>query len=197
VVATAAGLTACGDSSSGSSPAPPPGTAAAAPPAGSPAEAHVGPGCGSVPASGPGSFEGMASDPVVTAAADNPILTRFADAVRKANLVDTFNNARDITVFAPANSAFEQLPASTIDHMTSDNATLSRILTYHAVNRRVAPAELSAGNFVSLEGATVSTSGSGQKLMINGNTAVVCGNIRTAKATVYIIDSLLKPPSSP
>jgi uncharacterized surface protein with fasciclin (FAS1) repeats len=33
--------------------------------------------------------------------------------------------------------------------------------------------------------------------MINGNTAVVCGNIRTANATVYIIDSLLKPPSSP
>ncbi|HTK67566.1 MAG TPA: fasciclin domain-containing protein [Pseudonocardia sp.] len=206
VVAGAAGLSGCGDPSPGMSTAPAmsataepapgaPGAPGAAGARGTGRDAHFGPGCGAVPASGPGSFEGMASDPVVTAASHNPVLSRLADAVRKANLVDTLNNAQNITLFAPANSAFEQLPAATIDRMTADPATLARTLTYHAVNRRVAPSELSAGNFASLEGATVSTSGSGQDFKINGNTGVVCGNIQTANATVYIIDAILKPPA--
>ena len=155
---------------------------------------HFGAGCGAVPASGPGSFEEMSGDPVATAASHNPALSRLSDAIKKANLFDTLNNARDITVFAPANAAFEQLPASTMNGIVGDNATLSRILNYHVIGRRLAPADLGAGNFASLEGATVSTAGAGEKFTINGNTAVICGNVQTANATVYIVDSILMPP---
>jgi uncharacterized surface protein with fasciclin (FAS1) repeats len=137
----------------------------------------------------------MATDPVATAASHNPALSSLFSAIQKANLVETLNNARNITVFAPANSAFQQLPQATLDRTLGDNATLTKILTYHVVGRRIAPTELASGNFTSLEGATVSTSGSGQDFKINGNAGVVCGNVQTANATVYIIDSLLKPPA--
>jgi uncharacterized surface protein with fasciclin (FAS1) repeats len=196
VAAAAVLLSACGsDEGTASMPAPPPGAGESAPTTG-PAAAPFGRACGAVPASGPGSFQDMAADPVATAASHNPQLSRLYSALQKANLVDTLNNAQNVTVFAPANVAFDQLPQATVDRMLADNAKLTKILTYHVVGRRVDPAGLSPGNFPSLEGATVSTSGTGQDVKINGNTSVLCGNVRTANATVYIIDSILKPPGT-
>ncbi|HEY9414529.1 MAG TPA: fasciclin domain-containing protein, partial [Pseudonocardia sp.] len=69
--AAAVVLTACGDNAGpGSAATAAPGADAGAQPAQTgPAEpANFGPGCGGVPASGPGSFEGMAGEPVATAA---------------------------------------------------------------------------------------------------------------------------------
>ena len=48
----------------------------------------------------------MAKDPVATAASNNPALSTLVTAVKKAGLVDTLNNAENITVFAPTNDAF-------------------------------------------------------------------------------------------
>ncbi|MYT26337.1 fasciclin domain-containing protein, partial [Streptomyces sp. SID7760] len=59
-----------------------------------------GPACAGVPAEGAGSFDGMAKDPVATAASNNPALSTLVAAVKQAGLVDTLNNAKDITVFA-------------------------------------------------------------------------------------------------
>lgn len=195
--AAAVVLTACGDNAGpGSAATAAPGADAGSQPAqtGLAEPANFGPGCGGVPASGPGSFEGMAGEPVATAASHNPMLSGFSSAIRKANLVDTLNNAHHITVFAPANVAFDQLPRATLDRILADNPALAARLTYHVVGRTVAPSELAQGNFESLGGATLSTSGSGQDFKINGNTSVICGNVHTANATVYIIDNLLKAP---
>jgi uncharacterized surface protein with fasciclin (FAS1) repeats len=39
-------------------------------------------------------------------------------------------------------------------------------------------------------------SGSGKAFTVNGSAKVVCGNVQTKNATVYIIDGVLLPPSS-
>jgi uncharacterized surface protein with fasciclin (FAS1) repeats len=193
---TAIALSACGNTAgSGSRTSATVATAESAPDMrGSAVLAQFGSGCSAVPTSGRGSFQGMAGDPVATAASHNPVLSTFYSAIQKANLVDTLNNAQNLTVFAPANAAFQQLPQVTLDRILADSAKLDKTLTYHVVGRRIGPAELAPGNFNSLEGATVSTSGSGQEFTINGNSRVVCGNVQTANATVYIVDSLLIPP---
>jgi len=67
-----------------------------------------GAGCASVPTSGKGSFDGMSQDPVAPAASNNPLLSTLVTAVTKAGLVDTLNNAKGITVFAPTNNASSQ-----------------------------------------------------------------------------------------
>ncbi|MGW1070717.1 fasciclin domain-containing protein, partial [Streptomyces aureus] len=74
-----------------------------------------GPACSSVPKDGAGSFDGMAKDPVATAASNNPALSTLVAAVKKAGLVDTLNNAQNITVFAPTNDAFAKIPKATLD----------------------------------------------------------------------------------
>src|SRR5687767_4357221 len=59
---------------------------------------EFGPACGAVPKDGAGSFQGMAQDPVATAASNNPVLSTLVTAVKQAGLVDTLNGAKGITV---------------------------------------------------------------------------------------------------
>ncbi|WP_030898326.1 fasciclin domain-containing protein [Streptomyces sp. NRRL F-5126] len=155
-----------------------------------------GPACSSVPKSGAGSFNGMAKDPVATAASNNPDLSTLVTAVKKAGLVDTLNNAKNITVFAPTNEAFAKIPKAQLDKVLSNKAMLTKILTYHVVGQKVTPSQLSNGSFTTLEKQKVMTSGSGQSFKVNKTANIVCGNVPTANATVYIIDSVLMPPKN-
>jgi uncharacterized surface protein with fasciclin (FAS1) repeats len=155
-----------------------------------------GSGCASVPKTGAGSFTGMSTAPVATAASANPLLSTLVTAVEKAGLVDTLNSASGITVFAPDNAAFAKIPAATLSKVLANKAELTKILTYHVVAGRYTPAQLAAGTpLKTLEGATVSPSMMGGTYEVN-SADVVCGNVQTANATVYIINTVLMPPSS-
>ncbi|AXG76987.1 fasciclin domain-containing protein [Streptomyces paludis] len=149
--------------------------------------------CASVPETGAGSFDGMSKDPVATAASNNPDLSTLVTAVKKAGLVDTLNNAENITVFAPTNEAFAKIPKADLDKVLADKATLTKILTYHVVGEKLTPKALEDGTFPTLEKSTLSTKGSGESYTVNDTAKVVCGNVPTANATVYIIDSVLMP----
>ncbi|WRZ95054.1 fasciclin domain-containing protein [Streptomyces sp. NBC_01007] len=154
-----------------------------------------GPGCASVPKDGAGSFDGMAKDPVATAASNNPALSTLVTAVKEAGLVDTLNNAENITVFAPTNEAFAKIPKATLDKVLADKAQLTKILTYHVVGRKLTPKQLENGSFETLEKSELMTSGSGESYTVNDSAKVVCGNVKTANANVYIIDTVLMPKS--
>ncbi len=196
-------LTACSDSKDSSDSA---SSSAPAAPSSAPATSSVpssaaamtepfGPGCAAVPKSGSGSFDGMAKDPVATAASHNPALSTLVAAVQKAGLVDTLNSAQGITVFAPTDEAFDKLPKATLDKVLADKALLTKILTYHVVGQPVkAPDGLSHGTYTTLEKGTLTTSGSGESYKVNNTADVVCGNVSTANATVQIIDTVLMPP---
>lgn len=172
-----------------------PTTSAAAPTTAAAMDAPFGPGCATVPKNGAGSFDGMAKDPVATAASHNPALSTLVAAVQKAGLVDTLNNAQNITVFAPTNAAFAKIPKADLDKVLADKATLTKILTYHVVGQPVkAPEALGKGTYTTLEKGTLTTSGSGETYKVNDKANVVCGNVTTANATVQIIDTVLMPP---
>ncbi|MEV4641619.1 fasciclin domain-containing protein [Actinoplanes sp. NPDC049548] len=193
-------LAACGgDSTSDDAPAAAaPMATSAAPMTSSPAMdtmTNFGAGCSAVPtdSSNPGSFAAMAQVPVATAASGNPVLSTLVGAVKKAGLVDSLNTAPAITVFAPADSAFDKIPSAQLKKVLADKKTLTSILTYHVVPEKLAPADL-AGSHKTLEGDEITVTGSGMDFKV-GEASVVCGNVQTANATVYIIDSVLMPKS--
>jgi uncharacterized surface protein with fasciclin (FAS1) repeats len=172
----------------------PAGSAAAG--SGATTSMDFGSGCASVPKSGGGSFTGMATAPVATAASANPLLSTLVAAVKAAGLVDTLISASNITVFAPDNAAFAKVPAATLKKLLADKAELTKILTYHVAGARYTPAQLASGTAIkTLEGATVRPAMANGTYTVNG-AKVVCGNVQTANATVYIIDTVLMPPSS-
>jgi uncharacterized surface protein with fasciclin (FAS1) repeats len=151
--------------------------------------------CSAVPKSGKGSFDGMSADPVATAASNNPLLSTLVTAVKKAGLVDTLNNAENITVFAPTNDAFAKIDKATLDKVLADKAMLTAILTEHVVGQRLTP-DTVAGEFDTLNPKQgLSVEGSDEDFTVNGSAQVLCGNVQTANATVYIIDTVLLPAS--
>lgn len=151
-----------------------------------------GPGCSAVPADGPGSFDGMATAPVATAASNNPALSTLVTAVQAAGLVETLNSAQDITVFAPTNDAFAALPKETLDAALADpSGLLTTVLTNHVVEGQLAPEDV-AGDHTTLGGGTITVTGSDEEFKVQ-EANVVCGNVMTANATVYIIDQVLLP----
>jgi uncharacterized surface protein with fasciclin (FAS1) repeats len=185
---------ACGSSSSGAAPAAPASSthhpmashSAAA------ASAAFGPDCTMVPATGMGSLHGMSMDPLVTAASHNPLLTTLAADVKTAGLTGELNSMHAITIFAPDNTAFTKLPASAMTMMHS-KAELAKILKYHVISGQITPAELASGmTLKTLEGGTLKASKMGALYEVN-NAGVICGNIHTANATVYIINKVLIP----
>ncbi len=156
-------------------------------------DAPFGPGCAAVPADGKGSFSGMAADPVATAASNNPALSTLVTAVTAAGLGDSLNSADGITVFAPTNDAFAAMDKATLDKALADpTGLLTTVLTYHVVSGRLAPDQL-AGTHETLQGGTLEVTGSGEDFTVNGGAKVVCGNVQTANATVYLIDGVLLP----
>jgi len=155
--------------------------------------AVFGEGCAAVPKDGKGSFNGMATDPVATAASNNPLLSTLVTAVKTAGLVDTLNSAPEFTVFAPVNDAFAKIPAADLKKVLADKPTLTKILTNHVVAGKIAPDKL-AGDHKTLAGTTITVKGSGEAFTVGKMDAkVICGNVPTANATVYIIDGVLMP----
>ncbi|WDZ85048.1 fasciclin domain-containing protein [Micromonospora cathayae] len=201
VAALAFALSACGGESTEEETAAPATSAPmatdmASPSTGAMADGEFGPGCAAVPtdAANPGSFEAMAKVPVATAASGNPVLSTLVTAVKQAELVDSLNTAPAVTVFAPANDAFAKIPKADLDKVLADKKMLTDVLTYHVVEGKLAPAQL-AGTHKTLQGGEVTVAGSGTQFTVNGNSMVVCGNVQTANATVYIVDTVLMPKS--
>ena len=152
-----------------------------------------GPGCKLIPADGAGSFNGMATAPVATAASANPLLKTLVTAVGKAGLVDTLNSADALTVFAPTDDAFAKIPSDTLNGLLADKKMLTTVLTHHVVAGKLSPDQL-AGTHKTLAGDTIKIDGSGEDFTVAGaNAKVLCGNIQTANATVYLIDTVLMP----
>jgi uncharacterized surface protein with fasciclin (FAS1) repeats len=149
--------------------------------------------CSAVPKDGKGSFTGMATDPVATAASNNPLLSTLVTAVTEAGLGDTLNSAPEVTVFAPTNDAFAKIPADTLKQVLADKPTLTKILTNHVVAGKLSPEQL-AGSHQTLAGTTLMVEGSGDSFTVGKEKAtVLCGNVPTANATVYIVDTVLMP----
>ncbi|MFI7445070.1 fasciclin domain-containing protein [Nonomuraea indica] len=147
-----------------------------------------GPGCSALE----GALSGIADKPVGSALGDVPDLSSLAEAVKQAGLADKLNQSEDITVFAPSNDAFDAIPQDARDRVMADKEELTRILSYHVVEGRKAPADLEDVTLKTMEGGELTTKGSGEDLTIN-DAKVTCGNISTRNATVYVIDKVLMP----
>lgn len=150
-----------------------------------------------VPATGKGSLKGMAQDPAATAASNNPALTTLVAAVKAAGLVDTLNGPGPFTIFAPVNSAFDKLPAGTVETLVKpeNKDKLTSILTYHVIaGKKLSSTDLAKmGTLDTVNGAKLRIAVSGKTITINGSTKVVLADVQVANGTVFLIDSVLSP----
>lgn len=196
-------LTACGgsDQQAGSSPAAqaPATTATSSAPAAdngvTTAADTFGPNCKDLPQGDtPGGLTAMGPQPVATAASTNPLLTKLVAAVGAVpGLADTLNTTDNLTVFAPADPAFAALGDAKFAELAGNPSALAPILQYHVVPKRYdADGLRSAGTLKPLAGGDLKIEGSGENMTVNG-AKILCGNIPTKNATVFVIDKVMTP----
>jgi uncharacterized surface protein with fasciclin (FAS1) repeats len=163
-----------------------------------------GPACGQIPKEGPGALQRMVNEPIATAISLNPLLTTLAKAITATQLGDTLDSAVELTVFAPDDSALKAWEAQhpgTLDQLTttvaegtSPNSNLVKVVTYHILGQRYDAAGLVQARTVdSLEGAQLRIGGTSTAPTING-VSVLCGNIPTKNATLFLIGQPLSLP---
>ncbi|WP_410633847.1 fasciclin domain-containing protein [Amycolatopsis sp. cmx-4-83] len=145
-----------------------------------------GPACSRLPRGpAPGSLDSMSPQTVVSAAATNPLLTKLVAAVKAAHLGDTLESEPAITVFAPADPAFAALGDVKF-------AELAPILQYHVVGKRYDAKGLATAGSVDTAAGPLTIEGVGESMTVNG-AKILCGNIPTKNATVFVIDRVLTP----
>ncbi|MCI4011361.1 fasciclin domain-containing protein [Brevibacterium sp. ZH18] len=157
-----------------------------------------GPGCAAYAEANPdggGSVEGMAQDPVATAASNNPMLKTLVKAVSgqlnpDVDLVDTLNGD-EFTVIAPTDDAFAKIPKDDLNALAKDSDMLTKVLTYHVIPGQLSPDEI-VGEHETVEGSKVTISGEGDDMKFD-DAGIVCGGVKTANATVYMVDSVMMP----
>ncbi|MFD9966476.1 fasciclin domain-containing protein [Amycolatopsis sp. NPDC058986] len=153
--------------------------------------------CESLPhGSEAGSVTAMGQQTVAAAAAANPLLTKLSAAIRNANLTDSLNSAPAVTVFAPSDEAVKAYGETKFSQLKGTE--LTSLLNFHVVGKRLDAKGLEAAKTsptLATDGGQLTFAGTGNQLTVNG-AKILCGNIATKNATVFVIDKVLTPGST-
>ena len=131
---------------------------------------------------------------------DNEIFSVFADLVALTDLAPLFEVDGEITVFVPPDAAFERLPEGTIDKLKdpANKQVLTRLLSYHLLDGKVAEADVVAGTLVMKSGDEVAVEVGDQigylmNIKMNG-IAVAVGDLFAGKSVAHVMSEVLVPP---
>jgi uncharacterized surface protein with fasciclin (FAS1) repeats len=164
--------------------------------------ALVGPGCAALRAVLPATADDVA-EPLMATAATLPQLQTFRTAVAAVpGLADTLDASTDLTVYAPTDAAFERLHAELGDAaytaLLEDPQRLAPLLAYHVAATRSSAEELvAAGKSTQLVLGSVAVGGTAGAPTFTGGAGgtanLVCGDIPTANAMLFVVDAVLMP----
>lgn len=122
-------------------------------------------------------------------------LVTLVAALKLAGLETTLSDNGPYTIFAPSNTAFQELPDGTYESLLrpENKGRLTKILSYHVVQGRYDTAVLRDGNLNSLEGQTLAIKVQAPATKVQGS-AIETADILTDTGVIHIIGSVLLPP---
>lgn len=133
---------------------------------------------------------------VVSHAINNPDFSILVQAVVKAGLVEALSADGPFTVFAPTNTAFNNLFAALgvngLDDLSVE--TLTPILLYHVVSGNILSSQVATGMVPTLkEGSSINVMVSGGSVKLNSSSNVVAVDVQGTNGVVHAIDAVLLP----
>ncbi len=133
------------------------------------------------------------------AASDSQFSTLVA-AVKAAGLVETLSGEGPFTVFAPTNTAFDKLPAGTVDTLLKPENVdqLKGILTYHVVASKAMSSDLSDGQeLTTVQGEKLKVSIANGEVTLTdakgGVSKVAKADIAAKNGVIHVIDTVVMP----
>ncbi|MBS0000357.1 MAG: fasciclin domain-containing protein [Cyclobacteriaceae bacterium] len=131
---------------------------------------------------------------IVELAQATPSLSTLVTAIEAAGLTSTLKGPGPYTVFAPTNTAFDNLPDGALDALLANPAVLAEVLTYHVVSGKVMSSDLMTGSVSTLlSGETIDVNVSGGAVTLNGSASVTSADNEATNGVVHIIDEVLLP----
>jgi OOP family OmpA-OmpF porin len=100
--------------------------------------------------------------------------------------------ADPVTLFAPTDDAFDDVPADVIAELRADPDLLHRVLRHHVVAERLAVADLVDGPLATLDGGDIEVAVTAETVTVDGAT-IDDPDIAAANGLVHGIDRLLVP----
>jgi uncharacterized surface protein with fasciclin (FAS1) repeats len=136
---------------------------------------------------------GTTTQSVTAAASQIAELSTFNKLVQQAGLTDMLDNS-EVTVLAPTDAAFKEVPAATLDKLAKDPALLKSVLSYHVLPGKVTATSVTgATQMVTLNGAKINLSKAGDFLVADEG-MVTTADIPAGKGLLQVIDRVLTPP---
>lgn len=137
----------------------------------------------------------FAQNTVVNVIVDSPDHNTLETAVIAADLVETLNGPGPFTVFAPTDSAFNNLPDGVLDALLNDpQGALTDVLLYHVLGAQVLSTDLTDGQTAeALNGDNITVTIDSNGVRIN-DAFVTTADIVTDNGVVHVIDAVLIPP---
>jgi len=137
-------------------------------------------------------------DVVDTIVADGRF-TQLATGLQNAGLIRTgfgLKGEGPMTVFAPTDDAFAQIPAEQLDALLADpTGAMMQVLTYHVVEDEVLSGGITDGmTVVTAQGEELAFTVADGKVMVDG-AEIVEADIEASNGVVHVIDAVMVPPS--
>lgn len=129
---------------------------------------------------------------IVETAVEAGIFTTLVKAVQEAGLVEALSGPGPLTVFAPTDEAFAEIPAETLNALLQDKEKLTAVLTYHVVAGNLLGAQVMRKNsIITLHGGALSVDVSDGIKVDDAN--IIETDIRTSNGRIHVIDKVLMP----
>ena len=144
---------------------------------------------------------------IIAAAQTSPDHKTLVAAIKAAKLVDDLANKGPLTVFAPTDAAFAELPAGTLDTLLQpqNRDQLAKILTYHVVSGQFTAAAIvqlinqggGQATLTTLEGSTLTAQLVAGKVVITdesgGTATVVTADLSQSNGVIHVTDGVFLP----
>jgi uncharacterized surface protein with fasciclin (FAS1) repeats len=131
---------------------------------------------------------------IVDVATTLPGFATLADLVTQADLIETLKGDGPFTVFAPVDSAFEELPAATLNAVLGDRDLLTTVLTYHVVAGALTTEALEPGTLTTVAGIDLTVTKVDGVTYVDGNPILV-PNVRATNGVIHVLGAVLVPES--
>lgn len=130
---------------------------------------------------------------VVDAAAKRYFFSTLVQAVTDAGLVNALSDTdASLTVFAPTDAAFANLPAGLLDSLSPEQ--LTRILQYHVLGTEVFAGDLQAEQAAeSLLGEDLYITAGDNGAFVNGSSEIITTDVDVNNGVIHAIDEVLLP----
>ena len=144
---------------------------------------------------------------IIAAAQTSPVHKTLVAAIKAAKLTDDLANKGPLTVFAPTDAAFAELPAGTVETLLKpeNRDQLVKILTYHVVPGQFTAAAIlqlinqggGSATLTTLEGSTLTATLQDGKVVVTdesgGSATVITADLVQSNGVIHVTDGVFFP----